>query len=98
MTATARLLWHSSPHGGESPGRAVGDTAWTELGSGREGLEEAVAELSSPDLERLLTVAIIEISELSQDVERDTRRIARRLEQSRQRSAAPTTATKPAEE
>ncbi len=60
-----------------------------ELAGGEETLAETVAGLSRPELERLLRLAVIELMETQQDVERQTSRMARRLQQKRSQWGQP---------
>jgi len=57
-----------------------------ELAGGQESLAEVVADLPRPELERLLCLAIVELLESQQDVDRETAGMARRLQERRAKS------------
>ena len=52
-----------------------------DIGSGPEGVADAVAEMDRTEVERLLVLAVAEILEARSDAERDFARLARRFEQ-----------------
>lgn len=58
-----------------------------EIAAGAEGLAEALVELPRAELERLLCYAVVRVADLQDEAGREVERLARRLNQSRERAA-----------
>lgn len=60
--------------------------AWlmqAEIAAGAEGLAEAVGDLSRNELERLLCYAVVRVTDLQDEADREMERLTRRLNKSR---------------